>query len=585
MTRGETPGRRLSAGALAVTLPVAVALAATACTDPPPTERALRGLPAFCQEVLPQVDAHLAGLEQPSGERYGGTAVVGWMGELVDGMNALVSADHGAAQHQAFVNLMTLIQFDEALEPRPYLAREWELSDDQTQLTFHLRDDVRWHDGEPTTAHDVAFTYLRATDPETGFPNAAFWERYVPGEAGVEVLDDQTVRFHLEPHAEPLDPWRALAIMPRHLLGDVPPAELGDHPFGTRCPVGNGPFVFREHRPDASWSFVRNPDFPEALGGPPHLDRYVYRIVPEEATLLTELLTEGVDVVPTPSPDQAGRIAEADHLELLAFPFRSYLFVGWNQRRPQLADARVRRALTLATNRRQMLDAVLQGYGTVANAGVPPFHWAYHRGIEDALSYDPERARALLDEAGWVDRNGDGVRQSADGTPLEVTLTYNTGSRPRRDVAEIMQAQLGEVGVGVRIQALEWATLVDRVTDPGQRDFDGVVMSWVTEFKVDDRDLFHSTSADEPYGWAGTRSAELDVLLDTLPLMVDRDEALPHWHRYQELLVREQPFTFLFFPQRLVGVNHRIHGVRMDARGEWVSVADWWIPAELRRGR
>ncbi len=567
----------------ALWLVLAVGLAG--CTDPPPGERALRGLPEFCQEVLPRVDAHLAGLQQPSGERYGGTAVVGWVGELVDGMNALVSADHGAAQHQTFVNLMTLIQFDEALEPRPYLAREWELSDDATRLTFHLRDDVRWHDGEPTTAHDVAFTYLRATDPATAFPNAAFWERYVAGEEGVEVLDDHTVRFHLEPHAEPLDPWRALAIMPRHLLGDVPPAELGDHPFGTRCPVGNGPFVFHEHRPDASWSFVRNPDFPEALGGPPYLDRYVYRIVPEEITLLTELLTENLDLVLTPSPDQAARIAEAEHLELLAFPFRSYLFVGWNARRPQLADARVRRALTRATNRRQVLDAVLQGYGQVANAGVPPFHWGYHSGIEDALPYDPEGARALLTEAGWVDRSGDGIRQNVDGEPLEITLTYNTGNQQRRDVAEIMQAQLREVGVAVQTQALEWAALVERVTTPGDRNFDGVVMSWVTEFKVDDRDLLHSDNADQPYGWAGVRSPGLDALLDTLQVMVDREEALPYWHRYQERVVEEQPYTYFFFPERLAGVNRRVQGVEMDARGEWVSIADWWIPAESRRGR
>ena len=149
-----------------------LALGVASCGDP--EARALRGMPEFCQEVLPSVDAYLSGLPTPSGERFGGTAVVGGIGEIPNGMNALVSADHGANQHQIFMNLMTLLRADGDLELQPYLARDWEMNDDLTEVTFHLRDDVFWHDGEPTTAHDVEFTYLRATDPETGFPNAAF---------------------------------------------------------------------------------------------------------------------------------------------------------------------------------------------------------------------------------------------------------------------------------------------------------------------------------------------------------------------------------------------------------------------------
>jgi peptide/nickel transport system substrate-binding protein len=556
-----------------------LALGVASCGDP--EARALRGMPEFCQEVLPAVDAYLAGLPTPTGERYGGTAVVGGIGEIPDGMNALVSADHGANQHQIFMNLMTLLRVDGDLEPQPYLARDWEMNDDLTEVTFHLRDDVFWHDGEPTTARDVEFTYLRATDPETGFPNAAFWDHYVAGEEGVEVLDEHTIRFRLDPHAEFLDPWRSTSILPRHLLGEVPAGELRGHPFGTRCPVGNGPFVFREHRPDESWTFVRNPGFPEGLGGPPYLDRYVYRVIPEQATLLTALLTESVDVYLAPLPDQIPQIEASDALELRAFPFRNYIFIGWNSRRPQLADARVRRAITMGTNRAQIVEALFRGYGQVANAGVPPFHWAHHEGLIDALPHDPEGAAALLEEAGWVDRSGDGIREDGDGNRLEISIRFNP-DRTRQEIAEIMQAQLREIGVAVRPEVVEWATLVEQITSPGARAFDGVVMGWVTEFKVDDHDLFHSTKADQPYGWAGIADERLDVLLDTLQLVVDRSEALPLWEEYQELLVELQPYTYVAFPRRLAGVNRRLQGVEMDARGEWVSVADWWIPAELR---
>lgn len=542
----------------------------------------LEGMPAFCQTVIPEMEAWLAEHEQPSGERYGGTAVVAGIGEIADGMNALISSDYAANQHQIFVNLMTLLRLDESLELAPYLAEEWEMADDFSSVTFHLRDDIHWHDGTPTTAHDVEFTYLRATDPETAFPNSAFWSHYVRGPDGVEVIDDYTIRFEMREHAEPLDPWRATAIMPRHLLEDVPPAELRQHPFGTRCPVGNGPFVFAEHRQDESWTFRRNPAFPEALGGPPYLERYVYRVIPEATTILTELLTGNLEVQIGPLPDQTDQILQTPDVELHDFPFRSYVFVGWNSRQAQLEDVRVRRALTHGTNRQEIIDALLAGYGEIANASVPPFHWAYNEDLDDAMPYDPDEARRLLDEAGWSEIGDDGIRRNAAGDRLEISVKYNTGNQQRQDIAEIMQAQLQQVGVAVRPQVVEWATLLDQINDPELRDFDGVVISWVTEFKVDDHDLFHSEKKDTPFGWAGTEDPELDMLLDTLQLVVDRDEALPLWHRYQERLVELQPYTYFYYPRRLVGRHVRLRDAQFDVRGEWVNLGEWWIPADER---
>ncbi|MFQ5537679.1 MAG: ABC transporter substrate-binding protein [Gemmatimonadota bacterium] len=542
---------------------------------------------AFCRDVQARVETFMeeAGREHPvpDDDRYGGTAVIGTIGELVDGMNGLVSADYAATQNQQFVNLMTLIQYNEALEPAPYLAESWEVNDSTTAITFHVRRDVFWHDGEPTTARDVEFTYLRATDPRTGFPNPAFWDHYVKGPEGVEVLDDYTVRVRLTPHAEFMDPWRTLSILPVHLLGEVAPEELKLHPYGSRCPVGNGPFVFVEHRPTDRWVFRANPAFPEGLGGRPFLDRYVYRIIPEQTTLLTELLTGAVDVFVTPRPDQAQRIIDAPNLELRRFPFRTYVFVAWNSRRPQLADARVRRAITMATDRRGIVDAILQGYGRVANSSVPPFHWAYDPSMGEVLPFDPDSASALLAAAGWTDGDGDGVRENAEGVPLAFTIKYNQGNRQRQDIAEIMQAQLRDVGIEATPQVVEWETLVSQITDAEKRDFDGLVMAWVTEFKLDDTDLFHSKRLDGLYAWSGTRNPVIDSLLDTLSLILDREEAKPLWARYQHVLAQEQPYTFFYYPDRLDGVNRRLQDVVMDARGEWINIKDWWIAPAQRR--
>lgn len=540
----------------------------------------------FCQRVLPAVEAFMAEARDanptPDDPRYGGTVVVGNIGEIADGMNAAISSDMTATQHQQFVNLMTLIDYDENANPRPYLAESWEVAPDGRSITFHLRRDVYWHDGEITDAHDVAFTWEVVTDPITAFPNAAFWDHFVRGPEGIEVVDDFTVRIRLEPHAEFMDPFRAVAILPEHLLGDVPHDQFRQHPFGTQCPVGNGPFVFASHSPQERWVFTANPAFPEGLGGRPFMDRYVYRIIPEQTTLLTELLTENIDLYLAPRADQIQAILDNPNTDLINFTYRNYILVGWNSRRPQLADARVRRAITMATNRESIVEAILQGYGTVAHSGVPPFHWAYDPHAIEPLSYDPAAARALLDEAGWRDRDGDGVRESADGTRLSISIKYNTGNQQRQDVAEIMQAQLAQVGIDVRPQVVEWATLLQQINTPELRDFDGVVMGWVVEFKLTDIDLFHSERIDEPYAWSGTRNPEIDRLLEELNLVTDREEARQLWIEYQNAIIQEQPYTYFFFPDRLEGINKRLRNVVMDARGEWVNVKDWYLDPASR---
>ncbi len=540
----------------------------------------------FCADVMPRVDAWLARARaqhpEPADERYGGTVVVGSLGDLPGGMNALTSPDYAATQHQQHVNLMTLVTYDENLGLRPWLARSWDVGDAGTSLTFHLRTDVFWHDGVRTDARDVAFTYLRATDERTAFPNPALWDEYVRGPQGVRVVDDSTVTIRLRPHADYMDVWQTLAIMPEHLLGDVPPEELGSHPYGSVCPVGNGPFVFREHRAKDRWVFEADPAFPEGLGGRPRVDRYVYRVVPEQTTLLAELKTGGVDVYIAPKPDQAKGISDDPDLELRHYPFRNVVFVAWNSRRPALADPRVRRAITMATNRQEVVGALLHGYGTVANGRIPPFHWAYRSRPGGTLDYDPGGAAALLDEAGWKDRDGDGVREGPDGTRLSISIEYNEGSSQRAQIAELMQAQLARVGIEVEPRMLDWGTLIGRITDPAQRDFDGVVMAFVTDFEIDDTDLFHSSRLDQPYAWSGTHNAELDGLIDRLKRTVDRREATGLWHEYERVLNEEQPFTFFYFPDRLDGVSRRVKNVLMDARGEWVNVKDWWIDPARR---
>lgn len=537
------------------------------------------GLLAACDADAGDAAERL-GADVPEEQRYGGTAVISNMADIPD-VNPLTSTDHTASQVQLYLLFMPLLAYDENFQPVPRLARSWELNADTTLLTFHLRDDVFWHDGIKTTAHDLKFSYDRARHPETGFANTAFWTHY--GE--MEVVDSFTVRIRMTPHADFLDPWRAFAPVPQHILQDVAPAQLRNHPFSTTQPVGNGPFRFVSRQPGQNWVFEANPDFPQELGGRPYLDRIVYRVVPEPTTQLTELLTGGTDYYLQPPSEQAQRIETAPNTRLVSYPDRYFVVIAWNTRRPLFADAQVRRALTMAINRPAIIEGVLYGFGEVANATVPPIFWQHDPEAGADLEYNPERARQLLAEAGWTDRDGDGILENAQGQPFRFTIKTNKGNQVRADIAEVVQSDLRRVGIDAQPQIVEWSALLEQLQTPSRRDFDATIIGWVTEFRIDDTDLFACEKLDEPYQWVGYCDPQADRLLDTLPRIVSRDASRPLWQQYQRKIAEDQPFTFLYFVERLAGVSNRLQNVDPDARGDWVGAERWFILPDQRRSR
>lgn len=515
--------------------------------------------------------------EVPERERFGGVAVIGAGNQIVD-LNPLTSMDQTANQIQQFILFTPLITYDDKFQPAPRWATSWEVNADTTELTFHLRDDLFWHDGVRSSAHDVKFSYDLARNPAAAFPNPGFWTHY--GEATVP--DSFTFRVKLRPHADFLDPWRAFAPVPRHVLESVPAGQLRQHQFSTR-PLGNGPFKFVSHVEGQGLVFEANPQFPADLGGRPYLDRLVYRAVPEPTTLVTELLTGGIDYYIAPTSEQAEQIKQSDRAQLMTFPTRDYVYIAWNTRRPLFEDARVRRALGMAINREGIINGVLGGAATPAKATIPPFFWQFDSAGGADLRYDPEAAKRLLQEAGYTDRDGDGIVEDAQGRPFRFTIKSNQGNRIRNDIAQIVQSDLRKIGVEAQPQILEWNTLVEQVTTPSKRDFDAVVFGYGTEFQVDDSGLFHCEKRDEPFHLSGYCDPETDRLLDTLPRIVDHAAARPLWVRYQRKIAADQPITMLYFQQRREGVSNRLQNVDPDARGDLVGVDRWYILPGQRR--
>jgi peptide/nickel transport system substrate-binding protein len=526
-----------------------------------------------------------AGQDVPDSLKYGGTVTVGAYGDL-QSMNGLVSSDNNSNSIQREVLFMPLVKYNEKIEPVPWLAEKVDTTQapgDSLEVTFHLRRDVKWHDGKPTTARDVLFTFERCIDPATAFPNASAFDQY---SRKAQLVDDYTIRFRLRPHSDFMDIWYQTSIMPEHILGKVPPAELLTHPFADH-PVGNGPFRFVRHVSGQDWIFEANPDFPAGLGGKPYIDRLVYRFIPEQTTLLTELTTGRIDVYLSPNPNTANVIKANPQLRLVESPFRQWAWIGWNTRLPMFSDARVRRALTMGINRQEMVDALLYGYADIGRGSVTPAHWSYDPNNPNTLlPYDTVAARRLLAEAGWTDHDGDGIIDK-DGKPFRFTLKTNNGNELRADIMQIAQAQLRKLGIDVQLQQVEWTTLIaqmqTQMPGPEGREVQAVVSAWVDFFRKDDKDILHCSNLEKPFQNVGYCNPRVDHYIDTLAVMVDRDQARPVWKEYQEYLVQESPYTVIYYPRRLTGVNKRLNGAVMDVRGEFNTVARWWLHPSQRR--
>jgi peptide/nickel transport system substrate-binding protein len=289
-----------------------------------------------------------------------------------------------------------------------------------------------------------------------------------------------------------------------------------------------------------------------------------------------------VDVYVQPNANQVQQIRANPSVEFVEFPFRQWVYFAFNTRRPLFQDARVRRAIAMATVREMIVDALLYGHAEVGRGTTTPGDWMHDRNDpQQFIPYDTAQARQLLEEAGW--RKGpDGILRNAEGTEFRFTAITNLGNDIRRDILEIMQARLRPLGIVLQPRLVEWVTMVNMLQDT-RRNYDAVVSSWVGFFRRDDREILHSANLDRPQQYVGYSNPRLDSLLDTLAVTLDRERAEPMWREYQRLIVQEAPYIVIYYPNGLMGYNRRLRNVVMDTRSSIVNVAEWWIHPDDRR--
>jgi len=459
----------------------------------------------------------LAGLMVGCGDdaaRRGDTIMFASGAEL-QSINPLFTVHPLARQVQRYVLLTTLVRYDSAMVPTPYLAREWRWSNGGRRLTFRLYNGLRWQDGERTTARDAAWTLTRALDPATGYPRQAD----LAAITAVQAVDDTTLQLEFARSADQVpDVLADLAILPAHLLDTIPPARLRQAAWQDH-PVGNGPFRFVRHDPNRRWVFERNPDFPALLGGPPRVARLVIAIVDEPMTKLAALTSGELDVAGI-QPAHAAFVARDPRLVVRDYPLLFTTGIVFNARRPLFRDLMRRRAVAQALDRRALVEGFVYGYGTPADGPIPP-----------------ELARSKAPPP---------VPQAPVKVPpfFFELLTVGSGEAA---LEQMVQAQLARAGITMRIRQLELSAFLDRVYG-GAHEFDAALLG---------------TPGDPALGYLRPLAA-----LSGLDLPAE-DAALPAF--FQDSL----PATFIYHARGLQGMNRRLSGVELGLRGELATITSW----------
>jgi len=454
----------------------------------------------------------------------------------------------------------------------PRLARSWEPSPDRLALTFHLRDDVLWSDGVPVTADDVRFTWQAQTSSDVAWPSSYLKESI----RDVEVVDPHTVRFHFT-RAYPtqlLDANEGF-ILPKHAWSPLPFSKWsGSADWFRDHLVVDGPFTLERWKPQEEIVLRANPRYFEA--GKPLLKQVVFRLVPDTAARLQELLGGAAQIVESVPPDRADEVARAPGRRLDQLWARRYTAVIWNTRNPPLDDAAVRRALTMAIDRQALVEALWHGRARVADSPILTSVWAHPADLH-AWPYDPAAARRLLASRGFRDANGDGIVER-DGKPFTIELSTTTSDQNRRDGLVLIQDQLKRVGVKVVPAFREPAALNAKLA---AHDFDGALVTWGIDTGLDLRYGFDSRDPDET-NWGRYKNAEVDRLLDEIDRQPDLAAAKPLFARVQHLIHQDQPYTFLWEPPVFVGRDARLRATP-SAISTFTGLEDWAFVAQPPR--
>ncbi len=459
----------------------------------------------------------------------------------------------------------SLVKKNDQFEYVGELAKEINTSEDGATITFVLQDNVKFHDGKIMTSKDVKYTFDKLF-ASNGAKASAFYDtagqEKKPHILAVETPDDKTVSIKLARPAlrnQLLSNLVPVAIVPEG-------SEVGTQASGTKPPLGTGPYKFVSF--DSVQNIVEIEKFNDYYEGAPAIDKIQIKALPDASSLQAELKSQIVDLAPgvvNLTPDTFKNLEQDANLKVEKFNGSNIQYIGFNTEQAPLDNVKVRQAIAYAINREKIINDLLLGQATIANSILPEESWAFNAGTK--YGYNPEKAKQLLDEAGFKDANGDGKREMP-----KISFKVSSGNQAVSQYTQLIVSQLSEVGIPVEIDSLEFQTMLSQL-QKGQ--YQMTTGRWVggNQDPIFLRDLFASSEIPSESRASRNRSRyankEVDALLNQAINETDREKAKALYVKAQEIISNEVPMIPLWYPANMVVANKRVENIKVNASGDW----------------
>jgi len=510
--------------------------------------------------------------DDPALPESGGVLTNAMIGEP-NNLIAMIAGDSASSAIAGQI-FNSLLKYDENLGFEGDLADSWTISDDYKKITFNLKQDIKWADDEPFTCEDVLFTWKKVTDPDTRTPYGSDYQLVSSASC---VNNHIFIAEYDEPYAPALETWASLHILPEHLLKDE---NINDTYFSLN-PTGSNYYALDEWTTGQQVKLKTNPN---SVHGQPLIEKKITRIIPDLSSQFMELIAGNIDLMNI-NPIQYSRVFPSrselnDKINLYKEMGNGYTYFGFNLKKKPFDDVNIRKAISYAINKEEIIDGVLLGLGEEITSPYKPGTYWENKSI-NKISFDVSRSRELLEKSGYQ-LNANNIYEK-DGKPLAFEILTNQ-NKQREMTAVLIQRRLQDIGIDVSIRVIEWASFVNRFIKTGE--FEAVVLGWSLSLDPDQYSIWHSSQQGPgQFNFIGYNNPRVDSLLEDGRKELNNEKRKQIYDEFSKIIYDEQPIIYLYAGYGLTAIHKKIKGVKKitPPAGVFHNDYEWYIPKKFRR--
>lgn len=475
----------------------------------------------------------------------------------------------------------------------PNLAHSWNISSDKKSITYYLKTNLRWSDGKPFTSKDVKYSFYLYTNPEVMSVRQDIERFFIHKNDGnldydksFVILSDSVFQFNFNnPVDDPLF-ITGLPILPEHVFSQIPSGKLINHEINFK-PIGIGPFIIESH--SRQHQFILRQNNKEFYDKIPQIQKLVFKVIPDYNSRINQLKNGEIDFLTDIRPEDAVSLkSQSDNIEIRSIIGRDYDYIGWNnidiqkfyesnhsiiKPHPLFGNKEVRRALTLAINRKEILDGYFGRYASLAESPISPIFREFINTSLKIIPYNPDEAKRILEKNGWQDRDGDGIIDK-NGIPFKFKLSISAGKPHREFAATMIKNYLKKIGIEAEIEILENTLFFSKMFE---RKLDAWIAGWTIPLDLDLEPFWGSNLEQNFFNVTGYQNKTIDKLFSELKRNITNEEKKRIIDKIQEILQEDQPVTFLYWIDNIIGYNKKIKNVKLNPIAYTNRIWEWYI--------